>query len=85
MKERGLRAMSPRYPKYATDAKKKLIDARARNAPRAELARLEAVVKAQSRPAPTAPKVRKVEHKPSVVVDLERARLEREWQSAPEG
>ena len=78
--------VSPKYPKYATDAKRRLIDARARNAPREELARLEAVVKKQSRPEPATPvKVRNVEHKPSgIVVDLERARLEREWESAPD-
>jgi hypothetical protein len=78
--------MSPRYPKYATDALKRLIDARARNAPREELARLEAAVKAISRPEPTTPiKARNVQHKPAaVVVDLDRARLEREWQSAPD-
>ncbi len=73
--------MSPRYPKYATDAKKRLIDARARNAPRAELARLEAVVKAQSRPEPATPaRVRNAEPKlSSVVVDLRRLELERAW------
>jgi hypothetical protein len=81
MRERAM--ISPKYPKYATDAKKKLIDARARNAPRAELARLESVVKAQSRPEPATPaRVRKVEPKPSVI-DLERARLKVEWESAP--
>jgi hypothetical protein len=77
--------ISPKYPKYATDALRKLIDARARNAPRKEVARLEAAVKAQSRPEPTTPiKVRKVERKPSVVINLERERLERSWESAPE-
>jgi hypothetical protein len=69
--------MTPRYPKYATDALKRLIDARARNAPREELARLEAKVKAISRPEPTTPS--KVRKEPSVVVDLGRERLEREW------
>jgi hypothetical protein len=77
--------VSPKYPKYATDALKRLMDARARNAPRAELARLEARVKAISRPEPACPpKVRSVPHKPAaVVVDLKRARLEAEWESAP--
>lgn len=81
--------MIQRYPKYATDALKKLIDARARNAPRAELMRLEATVKAISRPEPTTPKFRDVERKSgAVVVDidsyLEKERLQREWKCAPE-
>jgi hypothetical protein len=46
--------VSPKYPKYATDALRRLIDAHARNAPQAELIRLEARVKAVSRPEPPA-------------------------------
>jgi hypothetical protein len=42
--------IKPKYPKYAGDALRKLIDAHARNAPRAELMRLEARIKAGSRP-----------------------------------
>ena len=42
--------VSPKYPKYASNALIKLIDAHARNAPRAELMRLEARCKAVSQP-----------------------------------
>jgi hypothetical protein len=42
--------IKPKYPKYAGNALRELIDAHARNAPRAELMRLEARVKAVSRP-----------------------------------
>jgi hypothetical protein len=91
--------MSPKYPKYATDALCKLIDAHARNAPRAELLQLEARCKAVSRPT-TPAKFRasidghiaralgrnvQTEHRAARdVVDLERERLKREWKSAPE-
>jgi hypothetical protein len=39
----------PKYPKYASNALRKLIGAHARNAPRAELLRLEAEVERISR------------------------------------
>ncbi len=42
--------IKPKYPKYACNALRELIDAHARNAPRAELLRLEAEVKRISRP-----------------------------------
>ena len=42
--------IKPKYPKYASNALIKLIDAHARNAPRAELLRLEARCKTVSQP-----------------------------------
>jgi len=42
--------IKPKYPKYASNALIKLIDAHARNAPRAELLRLEARCRAVSQP-----------------------------------
>jgi hypothetical protein len=62
---------------FATGALRKFMNARARGASRQELAQLSAAAMAEqtTRPLPRRPD--------GGVVDLDRARLERSWESAP--
>jgi len=72
---------------FATGALRKFMEARARGASRQVLTQLSAAAMAEqpavASPTPFQGLIARMQDKPRVIIDLERARLERSWESAP--